>query len=175
MVKIYKQLLLTFGAIFFACLSGNLAHASTKLTNTMSQFNNVYLLTNKGRDYSPVALSRDKVTGIDYLYNGAAAGDYGSSGPSMTLRVNANGKPLVNAPDYADVFGIVTKNGENGDDISFLVDMYTGVYYIATQDGAITLRVNKDGKPYVNKKFKLSQQRMKQVYDNLVKEDLKRR
>ena len=140
----------------------------------MSQFNNVYLLTNKGRDYSSVALSRDKTTGVDYLYNGAAAGDYGS-GPSMTLRVNANGKPLVNAPDYADVFGIVTKNGGNGDEISLLVDMYTGVYYIATEDGALTLRVNKDGKPYVNKKFKLSRQRMKQVHDNLFKEDLKRR
>lgn len=173
-MKICKQLLLTFGAIFLICLSSNLAHASTKLTNTMSQFNNVYLLTNKGRDYSPVALSRDKVTGIDYLYNGAAAGDYGS-GPSITLRVNTNGKPLVNAPDYADVFGIVTKNGENGDKINLLVDMYTGVYYIATEDGALTLRVNKDGKPYVNKKFKLSRQRMKQVHDNLFKEDLKRR
>ena len=173
-MKIYEQLLLTFGAIFFVCLSGNLAHASAKLTNTMSQFNNVYLLKNKGRDYRPVALSRDKATGVDYLYNGVAFGDYGS-GPSMTLRVNANGESLVNAPDYADVFGTVTKNGENGDKINLLVDMYTGVYYIATEDGALTLRVNKDGKPYVTKKFKLSRQRMKQVHDNLVKEDLKRR
>lgn len=173
-MKICKQLLLTFGVILFVCLSSNLVYASAKLINTMSQFNNVYLLKNKGRDYSPVALSRDKATGIDYLYNGAAAGDYGS-GPSMTLRVNANGKPLVNAPDYADVFGIVTKNGENGDKINLLVDMYTGVYYIATEDGALTLRVNKDGKPYVNKKFKLSRQRMKQVHDSLLKEDLKRR
>lgn len=140
----------------------------------MSQFNNVYLLTNQGRDYSSVALSRDKATGVDYLYNGVAAGDYGS-GPSMTLRVNTNGKPLVNTPDYADVFGIVTKDGGNGDDINFVVDMYTGVYYIATKDGALTLRVNKDGKPYVNKKFELSRQRMKQVHNNLVKEDLKRR
>lgn len=57
---------------------------------------------------------------------------------------------MANAPDYADVFGIVTKNGENGDKINLLVDMYTGVYYIATEDGALTLRVNKDGKPYVN-------------------------
>lgn len=73
------------------------------------------------------------------------------------------------------MFGTVTKNGENGDEINFLVDMYTGVYYISTEDGALTLRVNKDGKPYVNKKFKLSRQRMKQVYNNLVKEDLKRR
>lgn len=72
------------------------------------------------------------------------------------------------------MFGTVTKNGENGDKINLLVDMYTGVYYIATEDGALTSRVNKDGKPYVNKKFKLSRQRMKQVYNNLVKEDLKR-
>ena len=175
MLKVCKQLLLTFGAIFIVCLSGNLAYASVKLTNTMSQFNNVYLLTNKGRDnYTGISVTKDKTTGICYLYNVGSTADYGS-GPSMILRVNANGKPLSNAPDYADVFGIVTKDGGNGDDISFVVDMYTGVYYIATKDGALTLRVNKDGKPYVNKKFKLSRQRMKQVHNNLVKEDLKRR
>lgn len=119
-------------------------------------------------------MTKDKATGISYLYNAGSTVTYGSA-PSMTLRVNTSGKPLLNAPDYADVFGIVTKDSGNGDDISFVVDMYTGVYYIATKDGALTLRVNKDGKPYVNKKFKLSQQRMKQVHDNLFKEDLKRR
>lgn len=46
-MKICKQLLLTFGAIFIVCLSGNLVHASAKLTNTMSQFDYVYLLKNK--------------------------------------------------------------------------------------------------------------------------------
>lgn len=175
MVKICKQLLLTFGVVLFVCLSSNLVHASTKLTNTMSQFNYVYLLKNKGRDnYTGISMTKDKTTGIFYLYNAGLSANYGV-GPSMTLRVNANGKPLLNAPYYADVFGIVTKDGGNGDDISFLVDMYTGVYYIATKDGALTLRVNKDGKPYANKKFKLSTQRMKQVHNNLVKEDLKRR
>lgn len=175
MAKICKQLLLAFGVVLFVCLNSNLAHASTKLTNTMSQFDYVYLLKNKGRDnYTGIGMTKDKSTGIFYLYNAGSSADYGS-GPSMTLRVNANGKPLLNAPDYADVFGIVTKDGGNGDDINFLVDMYTGVYYIATKYGALTLRVDKDGKPYVNEKFKLSQQRMKQVHDNLVKEDLKRR
>ena len=152
----------------------DIVHASSGPTNPMMSLKSVYVFNRDGKDHGNyLMVAKDKETGVMYLH------EYGNnpavkvSGVTWQVRYNSNGKPLVNAPKYADVFACTnsTSEGNYVNGLDTIVDLYTGVSYVNDGTGGLTVLVDQNGKPKVNKKYKLSSQQLKRVRAKLAKEN----
>lgn len=152
----------------------DIVHASSGPTNPMTSLKAVYVFNRDGKDRGNyLMMAKDKETGVMYLHDFGDGSSRFANGTNFQVRYGSSGKPLVNAPKYADVFACTnsTSKGDFDSGLTILVDLYTGVSYLDDSEGGLTVLVDQNGKPKVNKKYKLSSRQLKRVRAKLAKED----
>lgn len=151
----------------------DIVHASSGPINPMTSLKSVYVFNRDGKAVNNLMMAKDKETGVMYLHEHGNNNAINANGVTWQVRYNSNGKPLVNAPKYADVFEITkpTAEGDYVNGLDTIIDLYTGVSYVNDGAGGLTVLVDQNGKPKVNKKYKLSSRQLKRVRVKLAKED----
>ena len=151
----------------------DIVHASSGPTNPMTSLKSVYVFNRDGKLVNHLTMAKDKETGVMYLHEQENNTAVNANGVIWQVRYDSNGKPLVNAPKYTDVFAITkpTAEGDYVNGLDTIMDLYTGVSYVNDGTGGLTVLVDQNGKPKVNKKCKLSAQQFKRVRVKLAREN----